>query len=224
MNLSKVIDSKAAALVQPWRFPELHDPAPPPPPENPKPKPETESVSLLTAEKIAEIQAQAHQEGFDQGRREGREAGAADIRLKMAQFDTLMAALTKPFEHLDAQVEQELISIVKALTAVLLHREIETDPHTLIPVVREAMASLPVAAREVKVHLHPNDATMIRESLSQSDEDRSWKIIEDPVLRRGDCRVVSNTSQIDATLQARLTALLDSVFHAEVARAEDQPS
>jgi flagellar assembly protein FliH len=220
MSLSKVIDSKVAAGVQAWRFPELHDPAPPPE----KPKAETESVNLLTAEKIAEIQTQAYEEGFDQGRREGREAGAADIRLKMTQFDALMAGLTKPFDQLDAQVEQELIAIVKALTRALLHREIATDPHTLIPVVREAMASLPVAAREIKVHLHPEDVTLIRESLSQSDEERSWRIIEDPVLRRGDCRVVSNTSQTDATLETRLTALLDSVFQAEVERAGDQPS
>ncbi|MCP4409099.1 MAG: flagellar assembly protein FliH [Gammaproteobacteria bacterium] len=211
--MSKVIDSGSLKDIQLWKVPEFEaqqrslDAA--------ESKAMSDSVNLLTAEQIAEIQAQAYQEGFNQGREEGREAGLDDMKAKATQLETLMAGLSKPFEHLDDQVEQELLSLAAALTRTLVYREIETDSSTLLPAVREAMAALPVAARDVQLHLHPHDASLVRESLALSDGERSWKIVEDPVLEPGDCRVTSNTSQIDATVESRLNSLLNSVFQKE---------
>lgn len=212
-SLSKVIDSGSLKDIQPWKVPEFE--AQQRSLDAEESEPMNDSVNLLTAEQIAEIQAQAYQEGFNQGREEGREAGLDDMKAKASRLETLMAGLSKPFEHLDDQVEQELLSLAAALTRTLVHREIETDSSTLLPAVREAMAALPVAARDVQLHLHPQDASLVRESLSLSDGERSWKIIEDPVLDSGDCRVTSNTSQIDATVESRLNALLNFVFQKE---------
>ncbi len=213
MSLSKVIDSGSLKDIQPWKVPEFE--AQQRSSNAEKSGKMTDSVNLLTAEQIAEIQAQAYQEGFKQGREEGREAGLGDIKAKAAQLEILMAGLSKPFGHLDDQVERELLALAAALTRTLVHREIETDSSILLPAVREAMAALPVAARDVQLHLHPQDVSLVRESLPPSDEERSWKIVEDPVLDPGDCRVTSNASQIDATVESRLNLLLSSVFQKE---------
>jgi flagellar assembly protein FliH len=213
MSLSKVIDSGSLQDIQPWKVPQFE--AQQRSFNAGKSEGMTGSVNLLTAEQIAKIQAQAYQEGFNQGREEGREAGLDDMKAKVAQLETLMAGLSKPFGHLDDQVEQELLALAAALTRTLVHREIKTDPSILLPAVREAMAALPVAARDVRLHLHPQDASLVRESLPLSDGERSWKIVEDPVLDPGDCRVTSNTSQIDATVESRLNLLLSTVFQKE---------
>ena len=81
----------------------------------------------------------------------------------------------------------------------------------LVGVVREAINLLPVASQDVQVHLHPEDAALVRELLSPSDTDPAWVISEDPLLSRGGCRVSTQNSQIDATAEARLQAVIAAV-------------
>ncbi len=72
--------------------------------------------------------------------------------------------------------------------------------------IRECVGRLPTAAREVRVYLHPQDAAVVREVLAEPTSDRAWNIVEDPTITRGGCVVRSETSQIDARLDARLNA------------------
>jgi flagellar assembly protein FliH len=74
--------------------------------------------------------------------------------------------------------------------------------------VREALAALPVGARDVRLALNPEDAAMIREVLSLQEGDHAIRVVEDPVQSRGGCRVLTETSQIDATVESRLNAVI----------------
>ena len=49
-----------------------------------------------------------------------------------------------------------------ALARQIVRRELKTDPTQIIGIIREAIAALPVAARDVRVHLHPEDAAVVR--------------------------------------------------------------
>jgi flagellar assembly protein FliH len=70
---------------------------------------------------------------------------------------------------------------------------------------------LPVASRNVVLHLHPDDAALVRESLSSTEGERAWTIMEDPLIERGGCRVSSESSQVDAQAETRLRALISAV-------------
>jgi len=162
----------------------------------------------LTARQIEELHAQAREEGFAQGRREGLEAGRKDILARMHELEGLMQALARPLEQVDDQVEQELVHLALAVARQLVRREIKTDPGQVLAVVREAMTVLPIAARNVRLHLHPEDAALIRDTLSLGELEQGWKVVEDPLLTRGGCKVSSDSSQIDATVERRLQAVI----------------
>jgi len=51
-----------------------------------------------------------------------------------------------------------------------------------------------VAARDVRVHLHPEDAAVMREHLAPTESERAWVIVEDPVMARGGCQITTATS------------------------------
>ncbi len=107
----------------------------------------------------------------------------------------------------------------------MVRRELRTDPAQVIAVIRESVARLPVAARDVRVHLHPEDAAVVREALAAPASDRAWSIVEDPTLARGGCVVRTDISQIDARLDSRLNAVVSAAFGDEraTARALDTP-
>jgi len=78
--------------------------------------------------------------------------------------------------------------------------------------IRDTVSLLPVTAREVRVHLNPEDAKLVRSRLAEVTSERAWSITEDPILPRGGCRVTSENSSIDAQVEQRLGAAIAAVL------------
>ncbi len=179
--------------------------------------------SLMTAAQLEQIQKQAHKEGFEQGKKEGfkyghkeaLEEGRKQLQQNIQSMEKLFHALETPFKQLDEQVERELITLAIAIVKQLVRREIKADPNQILGVVREAIGILPVSSRHVRLVLHPDDAVVVREVYSTTETELGWVIVEDPILARGGCRVLTDTSQIDASLESRLTSLIAPLLGGE---------
>jgi len=174
-----------------------------------------------TVSGLADLQAEAHAEAFAQGLAEGRDAGRGEVRAQVEKLAGMFYDLAKPFEVLNAEVERELLTLAMALARQIVRRELKTDPTQIIGIIRDAIAALPVAAREVRVHLHPEDAAVVRQNLAPTESERAWTMIEDPVMARGGCQITTTTSRIDARLETRLTAILSELMGTE--RQASQP-
>jgi flagellar assembly protein FliH len=174
-----------------------------------------------TVSGLADLQAEAHAEAFAQGLAEGREAGRGEVRAQVEKLAGMFYDLAKPFEVLNAEVERELLTLAMALARQIVRRELKTDPTQIIGIIRDAIAALPVAAREVRVHLHPEDAAVVRQNLAPTESERAWTMIEDPVMARGGCQITTTASRIDARLETRLAAILSELMGTE--RQASQP-
>jgi flagellar assembly protein FliH len=170
---------------------------------------------LATAAGLADLQAEAYAEAFEQGLAEGRIAGHKEARAQVDRLSGMFHDLAKPFEVLDEAVERELLTLAMALARQIVRREIKSDPTQIIGIIREAITALPVAARDVRVHLHPEDAAVVRQHLAPTESERAWTIVEDPVMARGGCEVKTPTSRIDARLETRLGAILSELLGTE---------
>ncbi len=179
--------------------------------------------SMLTAEQLEQLQKQAFDEGFEEGKKNGFEYGHKEALLNgkrtlqetVERLDGLMSTLNSPFKQLDDQVEREIVELIIATVRQLARREIKADPEQIVGVVREALAILPVSSRNVQLILHPDDAALIREIYAISEKEVGWIIIEDPVLERGGCKVSTDISRVDATLESRLATLVTQLLGGE---------
>lgn len=198
-SLSKIIRSEDLPDCQAWLLPEVK-------------RDGVKRAKPITARQLEDIQNQARQEGFRQGLQEGRDAGLNELREQVQMLEKILGSLDKPFDQLDQSVEQQLAQLAMLVARQLVRRELATDPEQVIAVVREALAALPVAARNVRLVLHPEDVALIRKALSMTEGQQQMQLVEDPVLTRGGCRVLSDTSQIDASVEARLNAVIAHVL------------
>jgi flagellar assembly protein FliH len=171
--------------------------------------------NMATVGGLADLQAEAHKEAFEQGLEEGRSAGRAEVKAQVDRLAGMFYDLAKPFDALDAEVERELLTLAMALARQIVRRELKTDPTQIIGIIREAIAALPVATRDVRVHLHPEDAAVVKQHLAPTENERAWSIVEDPVMARGGCQVTTNTSRIDARLETRLGSILSELMGTE---------
>ena len=168
-----------------------------------------------------EAEARGYAAGLAKAQSEAQGRLAA-LDAHLLQIDSILQLLSRPLQDLDAQVESELTQLALAVGKQLARRELSIDPAQVIAIIRESLGQLPVAAREVRVHLHPEDAATVREKLAAPTTERAWTLVEDPTLSRGGCLVRSETSQIDARLEARVHAVMTSTLGEERA-AERHP-
>ncbi|MDX1250745.1 MAG: flagellar assembly protein FliH [Gammaproteobacteria bacterium] len=207
MIANKLIPSDSLSAYQRWEAPQV------------RVEEEQDKAVLPTAGQIEQIHRQAYEEGHAQGLQEGRAQGRieglAEVRLQAQRLEHIIGALSKPLEQLDEDVEKELVALAIAIARQIVRREVKADPGQIIAVVREAVSALPLGSRNIHLHLHPEDATLVKTALSLSGNDKQWRIVEDPVLTRGGCQVITDTSRIDVSLDHRVAAIAASLLGGE---------
>ena len=195
MNMSRDVNVKQENDCHKWHLPDLNEAG------------SGLSDKLSTAD-LDSLQQQAYQEGFDRGHREGLDAASQVMAEKADYLDQLMRALSQPLEDLDQSVEQELLELVFTIVRQLVGADSSKNPTQIMTIVHEAIAMLPSASRNVQLHVHPHDAQLVQDSLSPAEGESSWKLIEDASIGRGGCRVTTDTTQVDATMDARLNNII----------------
>ncbi len=205
----------SSSNIHRWQIPKLLDEA------------GRKKQTISTAAELEEIQKQAYKEAHEKGFQDGLKAGAVEIQQRAQQMETLIHSLVEPFEEMDNMVVEQMADLSIAIARQLIRRELQTDPGQVVAVVREAMTSLPIGSRNIEIHLHPEDAKLVREAFSisleeQKDTERPWHIVEDPVQARGGCKVTSENSLIDATVETRINRVVAQLFGGE--REDDNAS
>jgi flagellar assembly protein FliH len=170
---------------------------------------------------LEESEARGYAAGLAKAQAESQMA-LDTLTARVTQLDCVLQLLGEPLQKLDSEVEKELLHLALAVGKQLARRELRIDPTQVIGIIRESLTQLPAAAREVRVHLHPEDAATVRERLAEPSQGRAWTIVEDPTLSRGGCVVRTDTSQIDVRLDSRISAVIANALGEE--RAPERPT
>ena len=175
-----------------------------------------------TVQELEDVEKRAYDEAYAKGRAEGLASAEKEMRQQLQQLqarierlDSIVGTLARPLQELDAVVEDQLVQLALTVARHLVRRELRIDPSQVIAIVRETVALLPATTRDVRVHLHPEDATVVREKLAAPTGERVWTIVEDPVMSRGGCRVTTDTAQIDARLETRIGTVVSALLGEE---------
>jgi flagellar assembly protein FliH len=213
-NKLRVYEASTVVDCQKWELPEvdLHI-------KQGQQSKEKNNVSPLTLSKIEELQQQAYDEAYQKGLQKGEQDGHTSamnaVKEKLDTLNGILNLLNNPLAEMDKEVEDQLVSLSTVIAKHLIRRELKTDPGQIVAVVKESISNLPVASRNVRVYLHPEDAELLKETLRLHEGESTWTIEEDPMLSRGGCKIISENSQIDATVETRLAAIIAKVLGGE---------
>jgi len=176
-----------------------------------QPKPEEtserEPVILPTAADIERMHIEAHEQGYAAGHEEAMALGQA----RAARIDAVMTTLDQALKALDQQVADQLLATAVEIANQMVHQALRIKPELLLPVVREAVSTLHTATGHPALFVHPDDAALIRTHLGDQLAHNNWRIIEDPSLTAGGCRVELAASEVDATLETRWRRVIESI-------------
>jgi flagellar assembly protein FliH len=179
-------------------------------------RPIDERKAAAAAEAIARVaREQSEARGYEAGMAKAKaemDGQVNELKSRVQKLDTLLQFMSRPLEELDADVEKMLLQLTLSVGKQLARRELRVDPSQVIAIIRESLQELPIAARQARVHLHPQDASIVRERLAEPSSERAWTIVEDPTMSRGGCVVKTDTSRIDARLESRINTVIANVL------------
>jgi flagellar assembly protein FliH len=88
---------------------------------------------------------------------------------------------------------------------------LKVQPERLLPIIREALAALPLHHGPVTLSVHPDDAPLVREHLGEYFSHGGGRIQEDPDIAPGGCRLQAGNSEVDASLPTRWRRILEGI-------------
>ena len=172
-------------------------------------------VVLPTADDIERMHIEAHEQGYAAGHAEGLAAGHAEglaaAHASAAKIDALMSSLQQSLDSVDQQVANRLLATAVEIASQMLRQSLRVKPELLLPVVREAVATLYPHGGHPALFAHPDDAALIRTHLGEQLAHSNWRIIDDASLSAGGCRVEVGASEVDATLETRWRRVIDAI-------------
>lgn len=222
-----------------WSLPSFDPVVEPPAEPEPELQPEAETpaveevpveeVKPLTLEALEAIRQDAYNDGFATGEKDGFHAGQlkarqeaeAILQQRLANLETLMGQLFAPIAEQDREIEQALVGLVGQLARQVIQRELTIDSSQIRQVLREALKLLPMGAQNIRIHVNPQDFELVKALRDRHEE--NWRILEDEELLPGGCRIETEHSRLDASIETRLAQISKQLFEQQRDQASQPP-
>ncbi len=175
--------------------------------------------SALSDEEIERIREHARQEarqtGYAAGFAEGLAAGQAQAesmgRAEASRLAQTVGNLESCIAELNQAVADDLLALSIEVARQVVRQAVDVKPELLLGVIREALQQLPLL--HAAIHLHPEDASLVRLRAGDQLAHAGHRIHEDPTLKRGDVIIEAGGSHLDASLAARWRRIVEGLGH-----------
>ena len=181
------------------------------------PGPSADTVAALDAQRAglvaahqAELKAQvaaARTQGYQDGYRDGlvalesfKQSFASQISSQMGQ---VLAALDTELGALEQQMASSVARVATELARQVVRSELSVRPALVAQVAREAVNAVLMSARQITVLVNPDDQALVAAGCEEALAARGARLLAQPSVARGGCRVESDAGVIDARIGAR---------------------
>lgn len=179
------------------------------------------SAARRMADAEAEAQqllSQAQQVGYTQGYQDGLAQGNAaalseikqTIQLSREKAERITAAAQQQAQLMIENAEHSIVEIALAVASKVLAREIEFDPDTILPIVKEALGKVS-DQDNIVIRINSEDYEMvlsaIRELQLMVGREHAVVVTADAIVARGGCVIETASGNVDARLETKLETL-----------------
>jgi flagellar assembly protein FliH len=180
---------------------------------------EAEGIIKKARDEAARIRTQA----MEEGRKAALQAVEATLKAKIEQqLASLIPALKQAVTQiLDARQswqrhwEQHALRVASAIASRIVRREIDKVPLITLDLVREAL-NLAAGNERITLRLHPDDQATLGDRASKLAQElgslAEVRVVADPAISPGGCRVDTEFGSIDQQLEAQLARITEELL------------
>lgn len=172
-------------------------------------------IALPTAEDIERVYEEARTSGYQAGLAEGKAAGEQAtneaLALQADRFNTLIGSLQTALNEFDQSVAEQMLALAIEIAAQLARGVFAAQNDALLPIIREALAALPLHHAHIVIRLNPADGDIVRTLLGEEFAQTGTQILDDSEISPGGCLLQAGSSEIDATIETRWKRVLEAI-------------
>jgi len=146
---------------------------------------------------------EAYKRGLAEGFRAGRSQAQDEFGVKSLEIHDLLASLQAQFATIDQSTAHALTKLAFGLASQVIRHEVASRPEMVADIVQEALAELSHRASHPCLLVNPDDMPFLRPKLDEELKLRGCRLLAEASVARGGCRIVSETSEVDATIASR---------------------
>jgi flagellar assembly protein FliH len=176
---------------------------------------EAPATALPTpAEQMAEMQAEmdrqvtaARAQGYQDGYRDGlvaldsfKQSFASQVSAQMGQ---VLASLEQELSSLEQTLASSVARVATELARQVVRSELTVRPALVAQVAREAINAVLMSASHITVMVHPDDHALVTADCQEALAARGARLLAQPSVERGGCKVESDAGVVDARIGAR---------------------
>ncbi|WP_253379879.1 flagellar assembly protein FliH [unidentified bacterial endosymbiont] len=160
---------------------------------------------------------EGRQKGFDEGRREGytegslagQQEGRKQFALAAGPLETISARVNDYLAHVQRKQREELLQLVEKVTRQVIRCELALQPTQLLSLVEEALSALPATPASLQVLLSLEEFNRLKHAAPEKVNE--WGLTPSPDLQAGECRVITETSELDIGCEHRLEQCMSAL-------------
>ncbi|WP_049611451.1 flagellar assembly protein FliH [Yersinia pekkanenii] len=162
-----------------------------------------------------------YDDGVKKGRVEGRQSESCRFNDAIEPFSGYVAKMHDYLRSYENRRRDELLQLVEKVTRQVIRCELALQPAQLLALVEEALAAQPSLPTQLKVYLNPIELGRINDVAPEKV--KQWGLVGDADMVSGECRVVTDTTEIDVGCQHRLDQCVDALKSSLLPNQDDQP-
>ncbi len=174
-------------------------------------------------QQLAQMQMQAHEQGYNAGLAEGRkigqeqgykeglaqghEQGLAQAHQQQAPLHARMQQLVSEFQYtldaLDSVIASRLMQMALEAARQVIGQTACVDNNALIKQIQTLLQQEPLFSGKPQLRVHPDDLQRVEEMLGATLSLHGWRLRGDPTLHPGGCKVSADEGDLDASVATR---------------------
>jgi flagellar assembly protein FliH len=147
-------------------------------------------------------EAEAYQEGIQDGRKAGFAEGLKEIETVLHSLQQAMQEIKKLRKELCLKAEKETVSLSLAIARKILVQEPATNPRVIAGIVKKTFETIAIHA-PVRIRINPSELAYMRERRHLIPIEGEVTFIEDASISCGGCMVESLSGDVDARIESQ---------------------
>ncbi|HEF8771260.1 flagellar assembly protein FliH [Providencia manganoxydans] len=152
-------------------------------------------------------QKEGYQAGFEQGLRAGEEQGRQQALAQeqpiIETWQKLLSEFNYSIDSFDTVITTKLLQIALTAAKQVLGQSTICDGTALLEEISHLLQQKPIFSGQPELHVNPAHIELIEQHLGSLLSLNGWRLVADPKLHLGGCRVVAEDGETDMTVATR---------------------
>ena len=188
-------------------------------------EPDPATKERIQKEALEKLKAEAHAQGFSQGKKDGYEAGIQEANQMVEGLSHIMSSLDNLWHQMVTRYENEMLELVKRISEKVIYGHTQIDNEIVKRAILKSFELIPdptEATINVSTEEYEFIETVKEDLFEQIKSLKNVSIVADPSLARGGCRLETKAGDVDSDIESRLDAISRSIIDAANEIADEQ--